>query len=65
MKSSKKPMSPGLKPLKGKNVAPKSMPKQVSSKAPNQFVYNNVPKAKPKRGLKMLARGMKQLAAKK
>lgn len=54
-------MSPGLKPLKGKNVAPKQMPKQVSNKAPSQFVMKSV----PKKGMKMLAKGMKKLSNKK
>ncbi len=54
----KNPKSPGLKPLKGKNVAPKQMPKQVTNKSPDQFVLKNVPKV----GAKMLARGMKKLS---
>ena len=61
----KAPSSPGLKPLKGKNVAPKKMPKQVSAKSPSQFVYNAAAKPKSKRGMKMLAKGMKKLDEKK
>lgn len=54
-------MSPGLKPLKGKNVAPKMLPPQVTNKSPQQFVAKTI----PKKGMKMLAKGMKKLAAKR
>lgn len=53
-----KPSSPGLKPLKGKNVAPKQQPKQVINKSPQQFIIKSV----PKKGLKMLGKAMKKLA---
>lgn len=59
----KNPKSPGLKPLKGKNVAPKKMPKQVTNKSPQQFVLKNVPVAK--KGGKMLASAMSKLSAKR
>ncbi len=54
--------SPGLKPLKGKSVAPKTLPKQTTNKSPSQFVYNKKGKvsknSKPKKGLVMLGKAM-------
>ncbi len=59
----KNPKSPGLKPLKGKNVAPKKQPKQVTNKSPQQFVLKSVPK--PKKGAQMLEKAVSKLTAKR
>ena len=52
-----------MKTLSGKNVASKKMPKQVTNKSPDQFVYkakkSKVSKGN-KKGLAMLTKAMKK-----